>query len=231
MTRSTPLAQSKKSDKKTDTLGRTTQKEIIKQKDVMVTVAMQLAAALPQIDFSKFGDPHGNSTYKPEYCIRVAEIMSRGASKEEVALELGVWPSVIKKWVETHEDFAAAIKDGELLEMAWWARINRIQAFNPSFNSTLLIYAMSNRFRKYGYTRQDPVQVEGNVQHNHEHNHRVAILAVLKNATEEELLKLEAVSTRAIAASTVGARDDSQRAGLPKSPTVHEADVVCRRTK
>jgi transposase-like protein len=91
--------------------------------------------------------PTGRPTkYKKEYCKVVIDLMSQGASKTEVAAELGVVKQTLYTWAKQHPDLMDAIKKGEQLSNAWWERHGRAQLENPKFNHVLWYMNMKNRF-------------------------------------------------------------------------------------
>lgn len=86
--------------------------------------------------------------YKPAMCDVVVELMKKGASKFEVAAELGVCMDTITEWQKpkNNKAFSAAIKKGEQLSRAWWEKNGRINLENKEFSSTLWYMNMKNRF-------------------------------------------------------------------------------------
>lgn len=94
---------------------------------------------------SEVGRP---TKYKPEMCEVVVELMARGASKFEVAAEIGVCMDTVTEWQkpENNEAFSAAIKKGEQLSRAWWEKNGRINLENKDFSPTLWYMNMKNRF-------------------------------------------------------------------------------------
>ena len=92
-----------------------------------------------------------HSKYDPSFCDKVIQLMANGASKKELALELGVIPWTIWDWEKRHPEFHQAIKIGEMLSEAWWMREGRMNIHNKDFNAVLYMMQMSNRF---GWTRR-----------------------------------------------------------------------------
>lgn len=91
----------------------------------------------------KVGRP---TKYKPEYCKKIVEIMSQGASLCEVAAELNVEQDTLNNWTKEHKEFFGAKKRGIELSKSWWEKHGRIQLENPKFNATLWYMNMKNRF-------------------------------------------------------------------------------------
>lgn len=96
--------------------------------------------------------PAGRPTsYKPEMCDRVIELMRQGASMNEVAADIGIDRDTIKDWKNSespryNEDFSAAIKKGVELSEAWWEKHGRTELHSNTFNPTLWYMNMRNRF-------------------------------------------------------------------------------------
>jgi len=85
--------------------------------------------------------------YKPEMCERLIVLMSEGASKLEVAAQLGL-PNreTISEYAEKYPEFGDALKQGMLYSEAWWMTEGRYNIRNKEFNSTLWYMNMKNRF-------------------------------------------------------------------------------------
>lgn len=87
------------------------------------------------------------SSYRPEMCNTVIELMAVGAAKVEVAAKLGICRDTLHEW-ETSGDkpeFADAIKRGEELSHCWWLEQGRTSMRDKEFNSTLWYMNMKNR--------------------------------------------------------------------------------------
>lgn len=91
----------------------------------------------------KVGRP---TLYCPEMCHILIGLMQQGASKREVAAELGISHETLYAYGEKHPEFSDAIKKGELLSEAWWEKQGRINLYNREFNPTLWYMNMKNRF-------------------------------------------------------------------------------------
>jgi len=113
----------------------------------------------------------------------VLKACSEGCSREELCLELGLWPYAISDWEKKYPDFALAIKIGEKLSRAWWLSKGRKNLHNPNFNNTLWMMNMSNRF---GWTRRVDAKVEANITETKELKMSLS-LSGLKNKELESL--------------------------------------------
>lgn len=86
--------------------------------------------------------------YEEWMCDKAVELMREGASKTEVAAELGLGSKqMLYDYVKKYPQFQDAIKKGELLSEAWWERHGRQNIVNKEFNSTLWYMNMKNRFK------------------------------------------------------------------------------------
>lgn len=93
---------------------------------------------------SKTGRP---SDYDPAFCERVIELGKEGASKAEMAAEIGCARSTFQLWEETHPEFSVAVKDAVGWSQAWWEKQGRLATFkSEGFNATSFIFNMKNRF-------------------------------------------------------------------------------------
>jgi hypothetical protein len=86
--------------------------------------------------------------YLPEYGDRVIELGKEGASKAEMAAELGCARSTFALWEERHPDFSEAVKEAVGWSQAWWEKKGRQATFGEveGFNATAFIFNMKNRF-------------------------------------------------------------------------------------
>ena len=93
--------------------------------------------------------PGGRPTkYKPEFCERVIELGKQGASKVEIAAELGVHYHAFLNWQDKYPEFAQSVSEASRLCQAWWERKGREATFGgcEGFNATAFIFNMKNRF-------------------------------------------------------------------------------------
>lgn len=98
------------------------------------------------------------SKYDSAMCDRVVELGRIGASRAEMAAELGISRS--NAWYayqEKHEDFRDAVKEAEALSQAWWEKKGREATFGgcDGFNATSYIFQMKNRFSHDWRDKQD----------------------------------------------------------------------------
>jgi len=93
------------------------------------------------------GERLGLSKYDPLiHPALVVKAMSEGASCEELALEVGVMPSTLKRWYHEHDEFKLAVEEGIDLGKAWWYSQGRHNIHNSNFNASLYKANMTNRF-------------------------------------------------------------------------------------
>lgn len=88
------------------------------------------------------------STYDPAFCEQVIALGLEGASKHEMALELGCAWATFHNWQEAHPEFMDAIKAATEAARGWWEKQGRTATFGavPGFNATSYIFNMKNRF-------------------------------------------------------------------------------------
>jgi hypothetical protein len=107
--------------------------------------------------------------YEPDFCARVIDLGKTGASKAEMAAELGCARSTFALWEEAHAEFSEAVKAAIDLSQAWWEKNGRLATFGGTegFNATSFIFNMKNRFPS---DWKDKVEQEqsGKVSHYHE---------------------------------------------------------------
>ena len=73
-------------------------------------------------------------------------MLSQGYSKEATAGALGISKATLYDWIERHLDFSDAIKEGESLSQRWWEDRGREACAEGSFNATVWVMTMKNRF-------------------------------------------------------------------------------------
>jgi hypothetical protein len=78
-------------------------------------------------------------------CKTVVDLMAEGASKAEVAAELGISRETLNEWTKSNQVFSVAIKEGEALSEAWWLKQGRVNLQNKEFSATLWYMNMKNR--------------------------------------------------------------------------------------
>jgi DNA-binding XRE family transcriptional regulator len=88
------------------------------------------------------------SDYDAAYCDKVIELGRTGASKAEMAAEIGCARSTFALWERAHEEFSEAVKLAVDLSQAWWEKNGRLATFGGTegFNATSFIFNMKNRF-------------------------------------------------------------------------------------
>lgn len=89
--------------------------------------------------------------YKKTMLLVIKDMMGEGASKTEVAAELGISRETLSQWQNENgeyyiKDFSDAIKRGVQLSGAWWEKKGRVNLDSRTFNPTLWYMNMRNRF-------------------------------------------------------------------------------------
>lgn len=86
--------------------------------------------------------------YDPAMCETVIELGAKGASRAEIAMELGIHWDTFHEWQKQHPAFSDAIKRAMQLAQGWWEKKGREATFaSEGFNATSYIFQMKNRFR------------------------------------------------------------------------------------
>jgi len=105
------------------------------------------------------------SEYRPEWMLsKVIDIMSEGASKVEVAAELGITKETLYQWVQKYPEFSDSIKKGEQLCEAWWEKNGRKCLHDQKFNASLWYMNMKNRF-KWSDRQEQTIDMTATVTH------------------------------------------------------------------
>ena len=90
------------------------------------------------------------SKYDPSFCDTVLKAAEQGASKAEMALDLGIAYSTFDVWQNTIPEFSDAVKAAERISQGWWEKQGRLATFGACdrYNATSYIFQMKNRFRE-----------------------------------------------------------------------------------
>ena len=96
----------------------------------------------------KMGRP---TKYRPEMLEKIVELMTVGASLEEVSGEIDVSLETMNQWCKENGpyfnwNFSEAIKKGKRLSQKWWEYEGRSNLTTKDFNCTLWYMNMKNRF-------------------------------------------------------------------------------------
>jgi hypothetical protein len=82
-------------------------------------------------------------------CKRLVEMMSEGATLQEVAADVGYETETFRCWRDPKSnyyepEFAKAYKIGKTKQFAWWAREGRMNLSNREFSPALFGLYMAN---------------------------------------------------------------------------------------
>jgi len=102
--------------------------------------------------------------YDPAMCDQIIALAGQGASKAEMALEIGVAYSTFDVWQNENEEFSEAVKEAEQISRGWWEREGRKATFggHDGFNATSYIFQMKNRFSDHWKDKRE-TEHSGNV--------------------------------------------------------------------
>lgn len=93
--------------------------------------------------------PEGRpSKYDPSFCQKVIELGKIGASKIEMACELGICKATFSNYEAEYPEFLASVKLAVMHSQAFWEQKGRLATFGgvPNFNAVAWIFNMKNRF-------------------------------------------------------------------------------------
>ena len=94
---------------------------------------------------------------------KIPNMMAKGESIAEVCAELGICKTTFYKCKERYDEFADAVKKGETLSEAWWAKLGRGGAAGQvDINATTWIFNMKNRFN---WTDKTEMKADVSVSH------------------------------------------------------------------
>jgi transposase-like protein len=100
------------------------------------------------------------STYSPDKCDGIIELMSKGYSKEAVAGHLNICQETLYRWIKDFPEFAKTIKEGMEKSRLFWEKIALDNLTHTQkgrqLNSTVWIFNMKNRF---GWTDKREVEL------------------------------------------------------------------------
>jgi len=102
---------------------------------------MKRNAAIPS---RKLGRP---SSYRPEFCDRILELMAEGRSLDGCAALLGVHPDSLNEWQRVHLEFSVAVRAGRAAATAFWETRLLDVAQGGSGNAQAIQWALRNRSR------------------------------------------------------------------------------------
>lgn len=93
---------------------------------------------------AKVGRP---TKYDPAMCETVIASGSEGASKAQMARDLGIDRDTLNEWTKLHSEFSVAVKKAVELSLAWWEDRGREgMMMGQRFNATAFIFQVKNRF-------------------------------------------------------------------------------------
>lgn len=95
--------------------------------------------------------------YTPEMCGKIIELGKVGASKHEMAMEIGISIDTWCSWQNENKEFSEAVKKSTDFSQAWWEKQGRLATFGAfeGFNATSFIFNMKNRFRDSWRDKQE----------------------------------------------------------------------------
>ena len=104
--------------------------------------------------------PGRPTKYKPEYCEKLVQHMADGYSFESFGGKVDVGRESLYRWEAKHQEFRDAKKRGSTKSQLHWEHMGRLGLGSKTFNATVWIFNMKNRF---GW--RDRTEQEVNVKH------------------------------------------------------------------
>lgn len=97
------------------------------------------------VEKNKVGRP---SKYKPEFCEKIIEWGKDGASKAEMACNMGIHKETLNEWDKTYPEFSDSLKMAVQHSQVAWEKIGKqaVAGAIPNYNATTWIFNMKNRF-------------------------------------------------------------------------------------
>lgn len=101
--------------------------------------------------------PGGRPTkYDPAKMVPVIMKLARvGASRVEIAAELGVVKQTLYNWEDEHPDFVEVMKEARDVSQAWWEKQGRKGIWSRDFNAPAYSLQIRNRFPDDWRDRKD----------------------------------------------------------------------------
>ena len=87
------------------------------------------------------------TSYRPEYCQCIIELMAEGRSLDGCAALLGVHPDSLHEWQRVHPEFSVAVRAGRAAATAFWETRLLDVAQGGAGNAQAIQWALRNRSR------------------------------------------------------------------------------------
>jgi hypothetical protein len=100
------------------------------------------------------------SSFRPEFCRRVVELMSEGRSLEGCAALLGVHPDTLWEWQRTRLEFSEAVRAGRAAATTFWENRLLAVANGEPGNAQAIQWALRNRSRAASGWHHDAQRLE-----------------------------------------------------------------------
>ena len=91
--------------------------------------------------------PGRPSSYRPEFCDRIIQLMAEGRSLDGCAALLGVHPDSLNEWQKVHPEFSVAVRAGRAAATAFWEGRLLDVAQGGAGNAQAIQWALRNRSR------------------------------------------------------------------------------------
>ena len=100
------------------------------------------------------------TSYRPEFCRRIVELMSEGRSLEGCAALIGVHPDTLTEWQKVHPEFSGAVRADRAAATTFWENRLIDVANGAPGNAQAIQWALRNRSRAASGWHHDSVKLE-----------------------------------------------------------------------
>ena len=100
------------------------------------------------------------TSYRPEFCRRIVELMSEGRSLEGCAALIGVHPDTLWEWQKVRPEFSEAVRAGRAAATTFWENKLIDTANGAPGNAAAIMWALRNRSRAASGWHHDSQKIE-----------------------------------------------------------------------
>ena len=200
-----------KTNKKAKAIVDKTKSVILSINSNVFTPVVDKIAMKDLIDYNsgkkKVGRPSGHD--KNMYP-KILALASAGYRPDSIALKLGCWPDMFKRWAKDIPEFKACLKNAKALYEEWWIEQGMLNANNKQFNAVLWMMNMSNRFRWNTSNGNVNKRIEGKLKYTEEQIQRTIQEVQIVNGNTAEVARIlaEAGALESTSTETIDAEAD-----------------------
>ena len=86
------------------------------------------------------------SDYRPEYCEIARKLLKDGYCMTEIAYDLDVNITTLKRWIANFPEFRSVIEEDKSFSEGWWLKEGKANLANGKYNTRMYELQMMNRF-------------------------------------------------------------------------------------